>query len=188
MSQPIRRASTNLTAVAGETLLLPRRILFASCAWFALAGFAAAAQPEILGIAPANGPEGTRVEISGREMADVSAVRFGETSAVFEVVSSSKLIAIVPHRVSTSMVNVISPGGRSNGRFAFVVLNDPRIPDEVSYKGGVCECCTPAGGLWLGAAVGDCDCGYAGAGVRIRSGGSGLDSAVVPSGWERGCP
>jgi hypothetical protein len=100
-----------------------------------LAGFAAA-QPEILGIAPASGPEGTRVEISGRNMAEVSAVVFGTAPSVFEVVSSTKLIAIVPHRVSSSMVNVISAGGRSSSREAFVVLNDPRIPDEVGFKAG----------------------------------------------------
>lgn len=157
-------------------MLLPRRILFASCAWFALAGFAAAAQPEILGIAPASGPEGTRVEISGRDMAGVSAVRFGTTPAVFETVSSTKLIAIVPHRVSTSIVNVISPGGRSSGRLAFVVLNDPRIPDEVSYKAGYVNAAPrPAGfgsaRLW-GIAIAD---------TRVP----GYESARVEVAWTR---
>ena len=61
---------------------------------------------------------------------------FGATRAVFEAVSPQKLIAIVPHRVSTSIVTVITPQGRGSSPLAFVVSNDPRIPDEVSYKAG----------------------------------------------------
>ena len=69
-------------------------------------------------------------------MAGVSAVLFGATQAVFQASSPLKLIAIVPHRVSTSIVTVIAPQGRGSSALAFVVSNDPRIPDEVSYKSG----------------------------------------------------
>lgn len=44
--------------------------------------------------------------------------------------------AIVAHKVSTSSITVIAPQGRSSSRSPFVVSNDPRIPDEVSYKAG----------------------------------------------------
>lgn len=46
------------------------------------------------------------------------------------------IVAIVPHRVSTSNIVVITPRGRGASPSTFVVANDPRIPDEVSYKAG----------------------------------------------------
>lgn len=77
------------------------------------------------------------MEISGKNLAGVSAVLFGATQTVFDVVSPQKVVAIVPHRVSTSIVTVNTPHGRSRSPLAFVVCNDPRIPDEVSYKAGL---------------------------------------------------
>jgi hypothetical protein len=71
-----------------ETLLLQKRTsltaiaILVGCAWPAPAG--CPAQPEILGISPASGPEGTRVEINGKNLAEVSAVLFGTTQAVFD--------------------------------------------------------------------------------------------------------
>jgi hypothetical protein len=115
----------------------------ASCALLVFARLAAAAQPEILGISPTSGPEGTRVEISGKNLQNVSAVLFGIAQAVFDPVSSERLIAIVPHRVSTSIVTAITPQGRSSSPLAFVVSNDPRIPDEVSYKAGYVNSAPP---------------------------------------------
>jgi hypothetical protein len=68
-------------------------------------------------------------------------------------------MAIVPHKVPTSIVTVITPQGRSNSSFAFVVSNDPRIPDEVSYKAGYVNPTPPAanfGSAWLwGIAIAD---------------------------------
>jgi hypothetical protein len=74
---------------------------------------------------------------------------------------------------------VITPRGRSRSRLAFVVSNDPRIPDEVSYKA---EYVNPAprpanfgsARLW-GIAI----AGHAGAGPRIGAGRSGVDQAVM---------
>lgn len=104
-----------------------------------LAGLSAAAQagpPEVLRFSPAGGPEGTRVEVSGRNLVKVSAVLFGGTATVFESVSPEKVVAIVPHRVPSSNIVVVTPQGRGASPSAFVVTNDPRIPDEVSYKAG----------------------------------------------------
>jgi hypothetical protein len=52
------------------------------------------------------------------------------------LISSQKLIAIVPHRTPTSTITVVTPQGRASSPFPFVVQNDPRIPEEVSYKAG----------------------------------------------------
>lgn len=119
-----------------------RRIGIAGLAAWALlsfsgsGGLAQSTAPEILALLPTSGPESARVEISGKNLAGVSAVLFGAAHAVFQASSPQKLIAIVPHKVSTSIITVITPQGRGTSGLAFVVSNDPRIPDEVSYKAG----------------------------------------------------
>jgi hypothetical protein len=92
--------------------------------------------PEIIEFLPAAGPEGTRVEIIGKNLQDVSATLFGKNPAVFSPLSQEKLIVIVPHKVSTSIITVITPHGQGSSRSPFVVSNDSRIPDEASYKAG----------------------------------------------------
>jgi hypothetical protein len=106
------------------------------CLFSRRAALAQSRAPEIIGLLPAGGPEGTHVEISGENLQRAYAVLFGKTQAVFDAASPEKLIAIAPHKVSTSVITGITPRGRSRSRLAFVVSNDPRIPDEVSYKAG----------------------------------------------------
>lgn len=126
MLVPERFRSTSIAMSVCRALLL-------------FAGLSAAAQagpPQVVSISPTRGPEGTRVEINGRNLVGISAVLFGATTAVFELDSPQKVVAIVPHRVSTSHIVVITPQGRGASPSTFVVANDPRIPDEVSYKAG----------------------------------------------------
>jgi hypothetical protein len=112
----------------------------------AASGPAVTGEPEILRISPTSGPEGTRVEILGKNLQQASAVVFGATNSTFKLISSEKLIAIVPHRTATSTVTVVIAQGRASSPFPFVILNDPRIPEEVSYKAGyVNPDPTPAG-------------------------------------------
>jgi len=92
--------------------------------------------PEILRISPTSGPEGTRVEISGRHLQEVTAVLFGDIKADFRLISSGKLVALVPHRTSTVAITVFTSSARASSPFPFVVVNDPRIPEDVSYKSG----------------------------------------------------
>ena len=92
--------------------------------------------PEILRISPTGGPEGARVEVSGANLQDVTAVLFGDSKSDFKIVSSDKLVALVPHRAATSAITVVTPSARASSPFAFVVLNDPRVPEEVTYKSG----------------------------------------------------
>ena len=123
---PPERHCTSTAKSAGRCLLL-------------FAGLSAVAQvgpPEILSFLPASGPEGTRVEVSGQNLVGISAVLFGGTAAVFQLVSPQKVVAIVPHRVFTSNIVAVTPQGRGASLSAFVVTNDPRIPDEVSYRAG----------------------------------------------------
>jgi hypothetical protein len=132
--------------------------------------------PEIVRISPTSGPEGTRVEITGRHLQEVSRVMFGAASADFKIVSAEEVIAIVPHRTATSVISLVTslvnPPARAASPFPFVVLNDPRVPEEVSYKAGyVNSTATPEGFssvlLW-GIAIADTRVsGYASATIEV---------------------
>jgi hypothetical protein len=130
--------------------------------------------PEITRISPTSGPEGTRVEISGRDLQEVSGVVFGTSGADFKMISAEKLIVIVPHRTATSVITVITPRARAASPVAFVVANDPRVPEEASYKAGyVNSTPTPEGFssvlLW-GIAIADTRvAGFASATVEVAS-------------------
>jgi len=93
-------------------------------------------RPEILRISPTSGPEGSRVEITGKNLQEASAVFLGTTSSTFTLVSPEELVVLIPHKSVTSTITVATPRGRAASPFAFVISNDPRIPDEVSYKAG----------------------------------------------------
>lgn len=92
--------------------------------------------PEILRLSPTAGPEGTRVRVDGKNLEGASKVLFGPNPAVFKLLSPEELIVIVPDKVSTSSITVVSSGGNAVSPFPFAVVNDPRIPDEVSFKSG----------------------------------------------------
>jgi IPT/TIG domain len=92
--------------------------------------------PEILRISPTSGPEGTRVEITGRNLQSVTAVFFGANNSSFKLISPEKLITIVPHRALTETITVSPEQAHASSPFPFVVVNDPRVPEEVSYKAG----------------------------------------------------
>jgi hypothetical protein len=91
---------------------------------------------EIIRISPTSGPEGSRVQITGKNLQEASAVYLGDAGSPFEVVSPDELITLIPHKGVTSTITVVTPQGRASSPFAFVVANDPRVPDEVSYKAG----------------------------------------------------
>ena len=115
------------------------RIAIATIVYALLIFTAAIAQtshPEILSISPTSGPEGIRVEITGKNLQEASAVYLGTTDSAFNLVSPEELITLIPHKSVTSTFTVVTPRGRASSPFAFVISNDPRVPDEVSYKAG----------------------------------------------------
>ncbi|HEV8048843.1 MAG TPA: IPT/TIG domain-containing protein [Terriglobales bacterium] len=93
-------------------------------------------RPLVFRISPTSGPEGSRVVITGENLEAATAVVFGGSSSTFTVVSAEEIVALVPHKSVTSTFTVITPRGSASSPFAFVVSNDPRVPDEVSYKAG----------------------------------------------------
>jgi len=115
--------------------------------------------PEIVSISPTSGPEGSRVEIAGKNFQDASAVLFGTTGSTFKLISPEKLIALAPRWVTTSAITVVTPSGRATSAFAFAVSNDPRVPDGVGWRAGYVNPVPPPRGfnsvlLW-GIAIAD---------------------------------
>lgn len=92
--------------------------------------------PAILRIAPTSGPEGTRVEILGTNLQEARSVSFGKSPAAFKQVSPEKLITIVPPHTDSSVIFVNTNHGQAFSPFAFAVLKDPRVPDEVKFRAG----------------------------------------------------
>jgi len=132
--------------------------------------------PQIVRISPTSGSEGTRVEVSGRNLGTVTTVLFGEIHSEFKLISPDELVALVPHRASTSAIAVVTPSARASSPFPFVVLNDPRVPEEVSYKSGYINSVPAPPGftsarLW-GIAIAD---------TRV----SACESATVEVAWTR---
>jgi IPT/TIG domain len=106
---------------------------------YALLLTAAVAQtsgPQILRISPPTGPEGSRVEITGKNFQEASSVFVGAIKSVFKLVSAEELIVLIPHKSATSTLTVVTPRGRASSPTAFVIANDLRVPEEVSYKAG----------------------------------------------------
>jgi IPT/TIG domain len=97
---------------------------------------AQATRPQILRISPTSGPEGSRVVITGENLQEASAVLFGSINSTFTLISPEELITLVPHKTVTSIITIVTPRGRAASPFAFVISNDPRVPDDVSYKAG----------------------------------------------------
>jgi len=140
---------------------------------FAVA-IAQTSRPEILRISPPSGPEGSRVEITGKNLQEASAVFLGATSSTFTLVSSEQIITLIPHKSITSTITVVTPRGRAASPSAFVVANDPRVPDEVSYKAGYVNPIPPPrdfkSALLWGIAIADIRVpGYESAKVEIAS-------------------
>jgi len=132
------------------------------------------ARPQILRISPTSGPEGSRVEITGSNLQDGSAVLLGSSDSSFEVVSPQKLLMLIPHRSVSSTVTVVARKGRASSPFAFMVTNDPRVPDEVSYKAGYVNPVPPPrnfkSALLWGIAIADTRvAGYESAQVEIQT-------------------
>jgi hypothetical protein len=131
-------------------------------------------RPEILGVSPTSGPEGSRVVITGKSLEYVSGVLFGRTDSTFTLISPTEIVAFIPHKSITSTITVVSPAGRALSPFAFVVTNDPRVPEEVSYKAGYVNPVRPPddfkSALLWGIAIADTRItGYESAKIEIAS-------------------
>jgi hypothetical protein len=144
------------------------------CYVFVLFAAGLSGQTRILSISPTSGAEGSRVEITGYDLQSATSVLFGKSPATFRVISSEKLLAIVPRWVAEDVVTVVSSQGQVSSPVAFVVRNDPRVPDDVGWKGGYVNSAPPPWPfhsvlLW-GIAIADTRVpGYESATVKVAS-------------------
>ncbi len=77
--------------------------------------------PTVSGIAPASGPVGTVVTVTGTHLTGATAVTFGGAAAVFSVTDDSHISATVPSGAVSGAVSVTTPGGSAASATPFTV-------------------------------------------------------------------
>src|SRR6185503_17157838 len=77
--------------------------------------------PTIHDLSPNSGPVGTSVTINGSGFTGVTSVRFNGTSASFSVVSSARVVAVVPSGATTGRVTLTTPAGTATSPGTFTV-------------------------------------------------------------------
>ncbi|MFE7754021.1 IPT/TIG domain-containing protein [Streptomyces sp. NPDC057418] len=118
-------AAVTVTAPGGTSSVSPGAMFFY------------AALPVLQGAVPSLGPTtgGTIVTLTGSDLLNASAVRFGATSAAsFTVVSSTQIIATAPAGTGTSQITVTTPGGSSNP-VPFSYVPAPAVTGLVPHSG-----------------------------------------------------
>ncbi len=78
--------------------------------------------PSITSFAPAAGPVGTRVILTGAHFTGATKVAFHGVSALFSVSSASRITATVPSGATTGTIAVTTPGGTGTSATSFAVL------------------------------------------------------------------
>ncbi len=92
------------------------------------ASFTVITAPAISGFAPASGPVGTSVTISGSGFSDATSVKFNGVAATTPVVlSDAQLTATVPAGATSGTVSVTTPGGTATSAASFTVVITPTV-------------------------------------------------------------
>jgi hypothetical protein len=89
--------------------------------------------PSITSVSPGQADPGGMVTITGTNLGDVTAVRFGTTDATFTADNNTTISATVPATIEagTQTITVVAPGG--DATFAFTVT-DPTAPTFTSFS------------------------------------------------------
>ncbi len=78
--------------------------------------------PTVASLAPASGPTGTAIEITGGHLDGATRVAFGSAPAVqYTIVSATEIDATVPAGATTGLVTVTTPGGTAASPSPFTV-------------------------------------------------------------------
>ena len=108
--------------------------------------------PTVAAIAPASGPPGTRVVLTGDKFTGATQVTFNGTPAVsFTVVSVTRIEAVVASGTTTGVVRVVSPGGAGTGAGNFTVTATPLITGFTPVSGAAGTAVTITGSNFTGA-------------------------------------
>jgi uncharacterized repeat protein (TIGR01451 family) len=83
---------------------------------------------------PTSGLPGDTVQVQGLNFLDATAVRFGGSNALFNVVNNTALTATVPPNAATGPISVVTPAGTavSAQNFAVNYQNDVRVAADGS--------------------------------------------------------
>jgi hypothetical protein len=97
------------------------------------------AAPTITGFTPASGVIGTDVTINGNNLSSVTSVKFNNISANFDVLSSTKIRAIVPSGASTGRITVTrgTQTATSNANFSVTTSTVKSIIGRITNGAGV---------------------------------------------------
>jgi plastocyanin len=79
------------------------------------------AAPKLTSFAPASGPVGATVTISGQNLAHAKRVTFNGTAATISSDSATKIVVRVPAGATTGRIAVTTPGGTATSATAFKV-------------------------------------------------------------------
>jgi IPT/TIG domain len=82
----------------------------------------AAAKASVASFSPASGRTGTKLTITGKNLANATGVKIGGAKATFTVVSATKLTAVVPKAAKSGKVSVTTPAGTATGAKSFTKL------------------------------------------------------------------
>jgi uncharacterized repeat protein (TIGR01451 family) len=93
--------------------------------------------PVITNVTPLSGRPGTRVTLSGQNLASVTSVRFHGVAAAFDVFGLA-IVATVPEAASTGVITILAPNGSATSPGAFTVINSltPEITGFTPNFGG----------------------------------------------------
>ena len=135
--------------------------------------------PQVTGFAPAFGPAGTTVTITGDNLSGTSVVRFnGLNASGFTVQGDARVVAVVPPGATTGRITVVTEAGTAQSAASFIVGStanltvvgqampaDPWVTEEVAFtfqlsnagpvpsSGTALVVGLPVGGTYVGAST-----------------------------------
>ena len=115
------------------------------------ASFIVIPAPSITRLAPASGPVGTIVTITGVGLAGATAVTVGGIAAPFTVVSATRITATVPDGATGGQIAVTTLGGTAASPANFVVVLPPTVASFTPTSGPVGAGVTLTGSRFNGA-------------------------------------
>jgi hypothetical protein len=155
---------------------------FTFMAWEGGATTGPALAPTIASFAPASGPVGTAVTITGTDFTGATAVAFNGASATFTTSSATTIQAVVPAGATTGPVSVTTPGGTATSGSPFTVIPPPVISGFAPASGPASTSVTINGSGFSGATA----VAFNGTSATFTVPSDGAIQATVPAGATTG--